>query len=192
MLETIEKYWWSEGHFNFDQRDYFIETLGKLNPKNVLEIGFASGRSCVTALVAAQPDQMVSVELNLDSVQPSARQHSQLLEKDFPNLKIIEGNSATVLNEQFFNSYFADGVDFAFVDGGHSYQDAKTDCDNVYPHLNQGGMMVVDDYMSGPPNGCELLSVTTAVNDFAKENNLSPTVWNVKGKGFAIFTKNND
>ena len=37
MLETIEKYWWSEGHFNFDQRDYFIETLGKLNPKNVLE-----------------------------------------------------------------------------------------------------------------------------------------------------------
>ena len=190
MLETIEKYWWSEGHFNFDQRDYFIETLGKLNPKSVLEIGFASGRSCITALVATQPRRMVSLDIDLDYM--GARKHAQLLEKDFPNLKIIEGNSATVLNGQFFNSYFADGVDFAFVDGGHSYQDAKTDCDNVYPHLNQGGMMVVDDYMSGPPNGCELLSVTTAVNDFAKENNLSFEIWNVKGKGVAIFTTNND
>ena len=189
MLETIENYWWPVGHFNFDQRDYFIEMLGKLNPDNVLEIGFASGRSCVTALVAAQPSRMVSVEIDLDSVQPSARKHAQLLEADFPNLKIIEGNSDTILNEQFFNNYFADGVDFAFVDGGHSYEDAKTDCENVYPHLNQGGMMVVDDYMSGPPNGCELATVTAAVNDFATENSLLLQAWNVKGKGFAIFAK---
>ena len=187
MLETIKKYWWHEGHFNFDQRDYFIETLKELKPSSVLEIGFASGRSCITALVAAQPSRMISLDIDLDYM--GARENAHLLEKDFPNLKIIEGNSATALNEQFFNEYFPDGVDFAFVDGGHSYEDAKTDCDNVYPQLNQGGTMIVDDYMSGPPNGCELASVTAAVNDFAKENSLLPQIWNVKGKGFAIFTK---
>lgn len=187
MIEKIENYWWPKGHFNLDQRDYFIEILEKLNPDNVLEIGFASGRSCITALVAAQPSRMVSLDIDLDYM--GARKHAQLLEADFPNLKIIEGDSSIVLNEQFFNNYFADGVDFAFVDGGHSYEDAKTDCDNVYPHLNQGGMMVVDDYMSGRPNGCELATVTAAVNDFATENSLLFQAWNVKGKGFAIFTK---
>ena len=190
MLETIENYWWPKGHFNLDQRDYFIEILGKLNPKSVLEIGFASGRSCITALVATQPRRMVSLDIDLDYI--GARKHAQLLEDDFPNLKIIEGDSGKILNKQFFNNYFADGVDFAFVDGGHSYKDTKTDCENVYPHLNQGGMMVVDDYKSGPPNGCELPSVTIAVNHFARENNLSFEIWNVKGKGFAIFTKNDD
>ena len=187
MLETIEKYWWHDGHFNFDQRDYFIETLKELKPDNILEIGFASGRSCITALVAAQPSRMVSLDVDLDYM--DARKHAQLLENDFPNLKIIEGNSQQILNEQFFNEHFADGVDFAFVDGGHSYEDAKTDCDNVYPRLNQGGTMIVDDYMSGPPNGMELPGVTAAVIQFAKENSILPQVWNVKGKGFAIFTK---
>lgn len=190
MIEKIDKYWWPKGHFNLNQRDYFIETLKQLKPDNVLEIGFASGRSCITALVVAQPIRMVSLDIDLDYI--GARKHAQLLEADFPNLRIIEGNSGTILNEQFFNNYFADGVDFAFVDGGHSYEDAKTDCDNVYPYLNRGGMMVVDDYMSGPPDGCTIQGVTNAVNDFAKENRLSFETWNVRGKGFAIFTKNND
>ena len=190
MIEKIENYWWPKGHFNLDQRDYFIEILEKLNPDNVLEIGFASGRSCITALVAAQPSRMVSLDIDLDYM--GARKHAQLLEADFPNLKIIEGDSGKILNEQFFNNYFPDGVDFAFVDGGHSYEDAKTDCDNVYPHLNRGGTMVVEDYNSGPPNGCMLPSVTKSVDDFARENKLSFETLNVGGKGLATFTKNND
>jgi hypothetical protein len=46
--------------------------------------------------------------------------------------------------------------------------------------------------MSGSPDGAQLKEVTNAVNDFAKENQLLFETWNVRGKGLAIFTKNND
>jgi predicted O-methyltransferase YrrM len=187
MINKINKYWFNDGHFNSDQRDYFIETLEKLKPDNILEIGFASGRSCITSLVAGQPNKMISLDIDLDYI--GARNHAILMETEFPNLSIIEGNSNEVLNSEFFEKNFKSGVDFAFVDGCHNYECAKKDCENVYPNLNKGGVMVVDDYKSGAPNGCTIVEVDNAVNDFAKENNLLFETWSVNGKGFAIFKK---
>ena len=73
---------------------------------------------------------------------------------------------------------------FEFLEFG-----AKLDMENCFPKINDGGIMVVDDYRSGPPNGCYLQDVNNAVEDFAKTNNLSFDSWNEKGKGFAIFKK---
>ena len=74
MINKINKYWFHDGHFNSDQRDYFIETLEKLKPDNILEIGFASGRSCITSLVAGQPNKMISLDIDLDYI--GARNHA--------------------------------------------------------------------------------------------------------------------
>ena len=187
MIEKINKYWWHDGHFNEDQRDYFISLLKELNPKTALELGWASGRSCITILTAGNPEKMLSVDINLDYMK--ARSHADLMVKDFDNLNIIEGDSNTVLTPEFLNEEFPEGIDFIFVDGCHDYKCAKGDCNKSYTHLKKGGIMVVDDYNSGPPNGWFSAEVNKGVNEFAKENNLSFDRWNIKGKGFAIFKK---
>ena len=188
MVEKINNYWFPSGHFNEDQRDYFIKVLTKLKPKTILEIGWASGRSCITSLIAGNPTKMISVDLNLDYI-TNARSHSETFKKDFKNWSVIEGDSNKILTHNFLNNEFPNGIDFIFVDGCHDYRCAKLDCENSYRHLNNGGIMIVDDFMSGPPNGWKVLDVENAVNDFAMENNLTYETWYEEGKGFAIFKK---
>jgi predicted O-methyltransferase YrrM len=188
ILDNISRYWFAEGHLNFDQRDLFIKLLKELKPTRCLEIGFASGRSTVTVLVAAQPEMLVSIDLCLDYI-PGARAHANLLEKDFPNLKIIEGDSRGILNRTFFESYFPNGIDFAFVDGDHTYEGCSSDLSTVLPYVNSGGIMLIDDYRSGPPNGVAFDSVTSAVDDFTLRNRLLLTYWCKDGKGAAIMSK---
>ena len=184
MCDRISRYWYEKGHMNADQRDYFIETLQRLKPRFCLEIGFASGRSAVTTLVAANPELLVSVDLSLDYLE-GARAHAEVLQRDFHNLKIIEGSSTQVLNEKFFQSYFPKGIDFAFIDGDHTYAGCMADLKTVFPHLSQNGIMIIDDYRSGAPNGVPFPEVTDAVDDFVLQNKLSLGYWQNGGKGIA-------
>lgn len=184
IVDKISRYWYDKGHLNTDQRDYFIETLQALKPRFCLEIGFASGRSAVTTLVAANPELLVSVDLSLDYIQ-GARAHAAVLQRDFPNLKICEGSSTQVLNEDFFQANFPNGIDFAFVDGDHTYAGCLADLEKVFPHLSQNGIIIIDDYRSGAPNGVSFPEVTDAVDDFVLQNRLSLRYWQKDGKGIA-------
>lgn len=186
-IDKIQKFWWKEGHFNENQRDFFIEILSKVNPRNVLEIGFASGRSCCTILCSSNPEKIISVDINLDYM--GARENSDFLISNFKNLKIIEGDSKNILNEEFFKSEFPDGLDFIFIDGDHSYEGAYLDIRNTFNFLNPGGIMIIDDFKSGPPDGCSIPDVDRAVEDFSKQFLIEYISWNNSGKGFAIFTK---
>ena len=53
-------------------------------------------------------------------------------------------------------------------------------------------MILIDDYESGPPEGCNIPEVTKACDDFyeVKKKNLSREKWNKDGKGFCVFTVN--
>ena len=184
IINRISRYWYEKGHMNADQRDYFIESLQILKPRFCLEIGFASGRSAVTTLVAANPELLVSVDLSLDYIQ-GARAYAEVLQKDFHNLKILEGSSTQVMNENFFQSYFPKGIDFAFIDGDHTYTGCMADLMTVFPHLSKNGIIIVDDYRSGPPNGVPFPEVTGAVDDFVLQNKLSLRYWQKDGKGIA-------
>ena len=187
MIEEIKKYWWHNGHFNENQMNFFIELLTTIKPKNILEIGFASGRSCCTSLICAEPLKMISIDIDLDYM--SARKHAEFMMLNFKNLKIIEGDSKKIICDEFLLNEFPNGLDFIFIDGGHSYNDAFLDIKNTFNHLNKNGVMIIDDYYSGPPDGCFIQEVNDAVNDFAKKNNLEISTWNNNGKGFAILKK---
>jgi predicted O-methyltransferase YrrM len=187
MLDIISKYWYEKGHMNADQRDYFIETLLMLKPRFCLEIGFASGRSAVTTLVAANPELLVSVDLSLDYIE-GARTHAEVLQRDFHNFKICEGSSIKVLNENFFQFYFPKGIDFAFIDGDHSYAGCTSDLERILPRLNKNGAILVDDYRSSSPKGVSCPDVSRAVDNFVLRNRVTLKYWHLKGKGVAYIS----
>jgi hypothetical protein len=61
---------------------------------------------------------------------------------------------------------------------------------SVLPHINEGGIILIDDYKSGPPNGCSINGVDQACEFISSSQpSLLRQEWNRKGKGFCIFTK---
>lgn len=188
ILSAIDELWWPKGHFSKEQRNFFVDLLSKKRPARTLEIGFAGGRSCATTILSAQPEKIVSVDANLDYA--GGREMSEKLTGRFPQLKVVEGRSQDVLCKEFFVQEFeGKGIDFAFVDGCHLYSSAKKDCESCWAALNPGGVMVVDDFESGPPGGWNFPTVNKAVCDFAKSMGLTFQVWKNGGKGMAIFQK---
>lgn len=188
LVDKIKSLWWHEGHLNESQRDFLIDLLTQHKPQFCIETGFATGRSSVTTLIAAQPKKLVSIDVNLDYM--GARSHAESLIKEFTNFNVIENDSSQVLNESFFNDQFPEGIDYAFVDGSHTYSGAISDMRSIFKYLKSGAIMVVDDYRSGPPDGCSIPDVNRAVDDFSVESSTSIEPWYSNGKGFAIFRKN--
>ena len=89
---------------------------------------------------------------------------SKLLKKYSDNIKLIAGDTNTVLKELDLQN-----IDFTFLDGGHSYQTVINDLTTLYGSMRDRKKVILcDDY------GKEsyIPEVEKAVNDFTKQNNL--------------------
>lgn len=182
-------FWCSEGHFNIDQFNFMTELVVKQNPQYVLETGFCTGRSTYAVLGSAKNlKKMVSIDIDFDYMKPYGRQMRELLEKNFPLLHTIENSSKTILNKKFMNENFKNGIDWFTVDGDHTYAGCLYDIKTVFPYMNKGGVIIIDDYKSGPPNGCHIPDVNKACDEFSRTHpKLVKKEWCNNGKGFCIF-----
>jgi predicted O-methyltransferase YrrM len=182
-------YWCEKGHFNLDQAGLFKELVMKNNPKYVLETGFCTGRSASSILNNAPSlTKMISIDINFDYIKPEGSQYRKILTEQFSNFFTIEGSSHKILNKEFIEKEFPNGIDWFTVDGDHSYNGCLNDLENVYKYMNKGGIIIVDDYKSGPPNGCNIVAVTNACDHFHKKHpEIVKEEWNKSGKGFCIF-----
>ena len=103
--------------------------------------------------------------------------------------KAIESSSLLILTDNFFKKEFPEGIDWFTVDGDHTYKGCCNDIEKAMPYMNEGGIIIIDDYNSGPPNGCSIPEVTKACDDMylKYKEKLERDIWNEKGKGFCIF-----
>ena len=89
---------------------------------------------------------------------------SKLLKKYSDNIKLIGGDTNTVLKELDLQK-----IDFVFLDGGHSYQTVINDLTMLYENRKDKKKVILcDDY------GKEsyIPEVENAINDFTRRNNL--------------------
>ena len=99
----------------------------------------------------------------------------KLLKKFKKNINIIKGNSNYVLEG------ISDKFDYVFLDGGHRYETVKNDLKNLTPVINNGGIILCDDYdLSYAPG------VKKAIDDFIVEKKFSLKILNSR---FAEITK---
>jgi predicted O-methyltransferase YrrM len=187
----MNDFWCKKGHFNLDQAFLFKELVKENEPKYILETGFCTGRSASAILTNVQTlKKMISIDINFDYIKPEGRIYKNKLEDSFENFSTIENCSSKILSKDFFEKEFPFGIDWCTIDGDHSYKGCLFDLKSVVNYINKGGIIIVDDYKSSPPNGCSIPDVTRACDDFYKENQyLQKTEWNCKGKGFCIFKK---
>jgi hypothetical protein len=67
-------------------------------------------------------------------------------------------------SDDAFKFFEKKSVDFIFIDGLHTYEQVKNDCQNYYSILKDGGIFSGHDYNT-------ILEVKNAVNEFAKSVN---------------------
>jgi len=188
-MDSESLFWCAKGHLNLDQANYIQELVVQVDPKFVLETGFCTGRSTYSVLKNAKSlEKMVSIDINFDYIKPDGKRMRDLLTIGFPKLSTIEKSSRDVLNEEFMRTQFPSGIDWATVDGDHSYGGCLFDLEAIYRYVNKGGIMIIDDYEAGPPNGTSIPDVTKACDEFHRSHPEIPREkWNNKGKGFCIF-----
>ena len=92
------------------------------------------------------------------------------------NINLIKGDTNKTLLQ-----YDLSKIDFAFIDGGHSYETTYNDLSILYSFMkNKGKTILCDDYI----DASYITDVKTAVDDFVKKNNLKLEV--IKNK-FALI-----
>lgn len=188
MLDSQILNFWEEeiGHLSEQQAEFILARVKNHPHTSCLEIGFAGGRHTYSILKTFNPKRMISLDINFDY--QGGRKKINQIKEEFPNSVFIEQDSKTAINKEFIKQYFPEGIDYALIDGGHQYEDAMFDMTNVYPFINQNGLMIVDDFKS---KVCPLDQVDRAVNTFAENQKLSFEAVSLEdGKGMAIFTKN--
>ena len=99
----------------------------------------------------------------------------KLLKKFEKNINIIKGNSNKILKE------IPSKFDYVFLDGGHKYETIKNDLKNLTQVINNGGIILCDDYNLSYAPG-----VKKAIDDYVLEKNLNLKILNSR---FAEITK---
>ncbi len=109
---------------------------------------------------------------NLNSIE-SVR---KFLKKFENKINLHKGDSNKVLKDLDITK-----IDFAFIDGGHSYQTTFNDLKHIYENMKgKKGTIVCDDYQ----DASYIIEVKKAIDDYVKKENLSLEIVSEK---FAII-----
>lgn len=120
------------------------EHLLKLNPKNILEIGTASGG---TSLILSK----IFTNSNVYGIDLTDALHPNELRK-LRNHHMIIGNSSEQGTLRRLKEKCKE-FDFIFIDGDHSEVGVMNDLKNYEPLLKSGGLLVFHDVRHEPPAG---------------------------------------
>jgi hypothetical protein len=82
-------------------------------------------------------------------------------------ITVFEGDSREQIHNVESNYY-----DIIFIDGGHEYDIVKSDVENGYNKLKDGGIMVFDDF-SGGPDAYEKYDIKNATSEMLKNDTYS-------------------
>ena len=204
----FKKYWRKSSFKKEVDGNFLLNHIKQKKPKNFLEIGVFHGvtsRNVCEMLCCLHGDDFKFTGIDLFShEQVSKSEHIpkttfsnplktiyynyirrldpyslqsvlKLLKKFKKNINIIKGNSNYVLEG------ISDKFDYVFLDGGHRYETVKNDLKNLTPVINNGGIILCDDYdLSYAPG------VKKAIDDFIVEKKFSLKILNSR---FAEITK---
>jgi len=96
----------------------------------------------------------------------------KFLKKFKKNINLVKGDANKTLSQHNISK-----IDFAFIDGGHSYKTTYNDLSILYSFMkNKAKTIVCDDYM----DATYITEVKKAVDEFVKKNNLKFEVINGK------------
>ena len=165
LLNTIH-----HGDFTYLGYDLFGEKLNQHSSENEPE--YIKSKKFSNPLKHFYYNIILKENLN------SKESIEKFLKKFKKNITLVKGDTNKTLKISELHN-----VDFAFIDGGHSYETTYNDLSILFSFMkNRKKTIVCDDYM----DASYITDVRKAVDDFVKKNNLKFEV--IKGKFVSIET----
>ena len=211
MEIKFKKYWRKTSLKRSDDAECLLNHINQFKPKNFLEIGVFHGvtsRNVCELLFSIHGDNFnyTGIDIFADSneilkdeyipktkfsnifktiyykyiarLDPYSEESVlKLLRKFNKNINIIKGNSNNVLQK-----FDLSKIDYVFLDGGHKYETVKTDLKFLINVVNNGGIILCDDYDLTYAPG-----VKKAIDEFVLEENLNLKILHSR---FAELSKN--
>ncbi len=114
-----------------------LETVSKLNPKSILEVGVNVGLSGVAMLLCAKDARLTGIEIDEDCIRQAKANYLEFGVQD--RAKIFFGDAGEII------PLLSGKFDFIFLDGpkGHYFEYAK----NLLPLLNINGVLFADNVL---------------------------------------------
>lgn len=108
--------------------------VASLEPRKILEIGSYRGLTTLNLAINAPDAEIYAVDIEERETHWEDRYEAERIHQ-------YQGDSST-----FDFSVIGDGIDFCLIDGGHSYDQVKTDTQRVLPFLTDDALLLWDDY----------------------------------------------
>lgn len=139
-----------EGSADRMELNYLNRLAGLPGIKNIGEIGFNAGRSSYAFLAAKPGTRVISFDLGeYDYVKPA----KELIDREFPKRhELILGDSTETV-PAYHKAHPNLKFDLIFVDGGHDYEIAKADIENMKKFATKDTILVTDDLTPWLPWG---------------------------------------
>lgn len=146
--------WWHNNAIGMWQRWIPVDV------KRGLEVGSFEGASAVW-LMDNRPELTLScVDIFRPAFDDITGEYEQRFERNVAEygnrVKKLKGKSVEVLKTLQRSNTF----DLIYIDGDHSYEGALADAQNAYPMLENGGILIFDDYNN------DQFGVMKAVDEF--------------------------
>ena len=142
------------------------------NVKNILEIGSYEGRSAIFFIKNFSGSNVTCVDTWTGSDEHNSI-NFELIEKNFDfNTSFYQSNNILMKYKMTSNEFFKKNhkhFDLIFIDGDHSCDQVKIDLINSWNILNNGGFLVLDDYMWWYYKDLKK-NPSTPINNFIKSN----------------------
>ena len=125
----------SQGHANYYK--YLAKAVKYLKPKQVCELGSAAGTSALMMLSTLPKDSLLCA-LTI----PEPEGEFRYIKEDYPNLKLIRGNS---LHVNDWNDVDLSQTDIWFFDTDHQYALIHAELELYDLYFKKGSIVFVDD-----------------------------------------------
>ena len=163
LLNTIHN-----GEFSYTGFDLF----GEKNDKELNEVE----PEYIKSQKFSNPFKHIYYNILLKENLNSTESIEKFLKKFKKNINLVKGDTNKTLKHTDLNK-----IDFAFIDGGHSYETTYNDLSILYSSMrNKSKTIICDDYA----DASYITQVKRAVDDFVKEKNLNLEI--IKNK-FALI-----
>lgn len=160
QTQTKEYGDWVQGNLPLNNLKLINKIIKHTKPKILLEIGTFEGRTTYNMFKNA-PDKSLIITIdpinggeNHDGSDTRYFQKKNNIGSFYKNqddsnriIQIYEDSTSKICSEKVDLFLNGEEIDFAFIDGGHTYENVKKDFEElVLPRLRLGGIVVFDDY----------------------------------------------
>ena len=146
-----------DGDFSYTGFDLFGEKINQV--MNEVEPEYIKNQKF------SNPFKHIYYNLLLKENLNSRESIKKFLKKFKKNINLVKGDTNKTLKETNLNK-----IDFAFIDGGHSYKTTYNDLSILYSSMkNKSKTIICDDYA----DATYITEVKKAIDDFVKEKDLN-------------------